>query len=213
MEKKFANTRQMPKTKEYLAHKGYSDVVYAWLQVNSSYDKEKDIRYISKKEIKFTRIADELGISRQTVSARFKNLLDEKGLNLVKYNEELNRYELIHLDKKLAFLVQKETLRKMVSALNENSINIYVYLYNRFFAEPQGFDFTLDQIKRIIGISDKTRSNNYIVTDILEMLELLGLIDYEIKELKSSSEYKTIYHLNKVNGEFKQNVKVGREVI
>lgn len=101
----------------------------------------------------------------------------------------------------------------MVSALNENSINIYVYLYNRFFAEPQGFDFTLDQIKRIIGISDKTRSNNYIVTDILEMLELLGLIDYEIKELKSSSEYKTIYHLNKVNGEFKQNVKVGREAI
>jgi hypothetical protein len=64
MEKKFANTRQMPKTKEYLAHKGYSDIVYAWLQVNSSYDKENDIRYISKKEIKFTRIADELGISR-----------------------------------------------------------------------------------------------------------------------------------------------------
>ena len=28
---KFANTRQMPKTKEYLSHKCYSDIVYAWL--------------------------------------------------------------------------------------------------------------------------------------------------------------------------------------
>lgn len=210
---KFANTRQMPKTKEYLAHKGYSDIVYAWLQVNSLYDKENDVRYINKKEVKFTRIADELGISRQTASTRFKNLLDEEGLNLIKYNKELNRYELIHLDKKLAFLVQKETLRKMVSALNENSINIYVYLYNRFFAEPQGFDFTLDQIKRIIGISDKTRSNNYIITDILEMLSLLGLIEYDIKEVRNPNDYKTIYHLNKVNSEFKQDVKVGREVV
>ena len=35
------------------------------------------------------------------------------------------------------------------------------------------------------------------------MLSLLGLIEYEVKEIRNVNDYKTIYHLKKVNSEFK----------
>lgn len=32
------NSRQVPKKQEYVSAKDYSDIVYAWFQVNSSWD-------------------------------------------------------------------------------------------------------------------------------------------------------------------------------
>jgi hypothetical protein len=45
----------------------------------------------------------------------------------------------------MATLIENGTLRMMISALNENTINIYIYLLNRFLAnDEQSFEFTLD---------------------------------------------------------------------
>ena len=48
------------------------------------------------------------------------------------FNEEKDRYELPTLDANMAMLIENKTLRKMISALNENSINVYIYLLNRY---------------------------------------------------------------------------------
>lgn len=86
-------------------------------------------------------------------------------------------------------LIENGTLRMMISALNENTINIYIYLLNRFLAnDEQSFEFTLDQFG--------SHSNNYIVTDILCILSKLDLLKYE---LISKSGVKTVYRVIAVN--------------
>ena len=68
------NRRQVPKTKDYLSFKKYCDVLYCYLQVISSFNEETKERFILKKKINFTKIGADLGMSRQTVSSKFKVL-------------------------------------------------------------------------------------------------------------------------------------------
>lgn len=187
----------MPKQEEYTANKAYSDIVYGWLQVHSEWDRERGIRWVDKKTVNYSAMADQLGLTRQTVSTKFKRLLDKDGLGLVTFNTELNRYELVQLSADMATLIENGTLRMMISALNENTINIYIYLLNRFLAnDEQSFEFTLDQCKAFIGKGVGSHSNNYIVTDILCILSKLDLLKYE---LISKSGVKTVYRVIAVN--------------
>ena len=188
----------MPKEKKYMASKKYNDIIYGWLQVNSEWDKENNIRWIPKEKVNFSAMGNELQLSRQTVSARFKRLLKENdGLGLVEYNEEKKRYELSPLDSSAAMLVEKTTLRKLVSSLNDNAINIFVYLLNRYIANrEQGYDIFLDTIKDVVGLSTKSRTNNYIVTDILDILQKLGLLRYHL--VMDTEERKTQYRIFEV---------------
>ena len=143
-------------------------------------------------------MGNELQLSRQTVSTRFKRLLKENdGLGLVEYNEEKKRYELSPLDSSAAMLVEKTTLRKLVSSLNDNAINIFVYLLNRYIANSeQRYDIFLDTIKDVVGLSTKARTNNYIVTDILDVLQKLGLLRYHL--VMDTEERKTQYRIFEV---------------
>ena len=189
----------MPKREEYTANKAYSDIVYGWLQVHSEWDRERGIRWVDKKTVNYSAMADQLGLTRQTVSTKFKRLLDKDkaGLGLVTFNAELNRYELVQLSADMATLIENGTLRMMISALNENTINIYIYLLNRFLAnDEQSFEFTLDQCKAFIGKGVGSHSNNYIVTDILYILSKLDLLKYE---LISKNGVKTVYRVITVN--------------
>lgn len=188
----------MPKREEYTANKAYSDIVYGWLQVHSELDRERGIRWVDKKTVNYSAMADQLGLTRQTVSTKFKRLLDKDkaGLGLVTFNTELNRYELVQLSADMATLIENGTLRIMISALNENTINIYIYLLNRFLAnDEQSFEFTLDQCKAFIGKGVGSHSNNYIVTDILCILSKLDLLKYELV----SKGVKTVYRVITVN--------------
>lgn len=198
------DSRQMPKQKEYTANKLYSDIVYAWLQVNSEWDGEVGhCRIIAKSRVKFVKMADELGLSRQTVSTRFKRLLDtDDGLGLVHFNEVTNNYELALLPAEMAQLIENNTLRRMVSALNQNAISVYIYLFSRYYANNcQPFEFTANQVKGAIGLSIDTKSNNYIVVDILSVLSDLKLLEYEtvtrLSEL--TDEVKTVFRINKMS--------------
>lgn len=188
----------MPKREEYTANKAYSDIVYGWLQVHSEWDRERGIRWVDKKTVNYSAMADQLGLTRQTVSTKFKRLLDKDkaGLGLVTFNAELNRYELVQLSADMATLIENGTLRMMISALNENTINIYIYLLNRFLAnDEQSFEFTLDQCKAFIGKGVGSHSNNYIVIDILCILSKLDLLKYEL----ISNGVKTVYRVITVN--------------
>ena len=125
--------------------------------------REDNSRYILKKDIKYTRLAEALGLSRQTVSTRFKNLIQ---LGLIDENKDT--YELVKLDNNVAWLIQQDLLQLMIDTLSQNTVSTYVYLFNRFYANNnKPFQFTIEQIKTHVGISTATRSNDEIVSNIL----------------------------------------------
>ena len=196
------NSRQMPKNKEQASDRMYSDVVYGWLQVNSVRGGDDNVRWISRKDVKFAEIADCLGISRQTASTKLKRLL-ESGSGLVVFNEEKDRYELPTLDANMAMLIENKTLRKMISALNENSINVYIYLLNRYLENGgQSFEFDIEQVKIFIGLGRKTRSNSYIIEDILFVLQKLGLVKImRVVGSRGKVNYKVEWMKNYIEGE------------
>ena len=189
------NSRQIPKTKDICSSKKYNDILYAYLQCVSE-KQDNGNRIIDKKEINFTKLGEMFGLSRQTVSTKFKNL---KELGLI---QELDKstYEIITLEKDLASLIPYETLKLITDTLNENSISTYVYLLNCYYANNcRALTFTLEQVKKHIGICSSTRSNDDIITNILYVLEKIGLIKYRLTSLKQESDsfqnVKTVYEL------------------
>lgn len=200
------NSRQIPDNKEICADKKYYDILYGYLQQISECEQCKGsvIRYVSMKDISFVRLSGILNLSRQTVSTKMKNL--EK-LGLVVKNDSKKRYELTTLDTTMAALVPYPTLKLLVDALSENSISTYVYLLNRYIANQENpFQFTLAQIKSAIGVSTNTRSNDDVITNILFVLERIGLIKYSLTAISQKDEFeniKTIYQVDWMTNEIK----------
>ena len=65
------------RTDDYTLRKlAYNDCVYAWLLLNSHYNPQEKHNYIYKEEINYCRIAEQIHRSRQTVSKRFKQLIE-----------------------------------------------------------------------------------------------------------------------------------------
>ena len=58
-----------------LKEMAYGDAIYAWLLLHSHYDPEENHNYIYKKDFTYEQIGKDIGRTRQTVSKRFKELL------------------------------------------------------------------------------------------------------------------------------------------
>ena len=173
-----ANSRQIPSNKSYTAEKKYSDLLYGVLQEMSELSVEgaQKVRYVDQKNISFVKLAEKTNLTRQTVSTKFKYLIS---VGLVVEDKERKRYILTDLDRTVSSLIPFDTLRKLNNTLSHNSISTFVYLLNRFIAEGEKpFFVTLRQIKTFLGLAVTTSSNDIIVTDILQVLQLLGLISY-----------------------------------
>ena len=191
------NSRQIPKAKSICANKKYYDILYAYLQCISIRDDSNGERYVSKKDVNFSKLGEMFNMSRQTVSTKFKNL---KELGLV---EEISKekIKIIELDANLASLVPYDTLKLITDTLSDNSISTYIFLLNCYYANKcQPFQFTLDQVKAHIGISTNTRSNNDTITNILYVLDKIGLIKYSLTSMSQEADtfqnIKTIYQLD-----------------
>lgn len=186
--------RQIPKDIQTTSDKRYNDILYGYLQSISQWDRPINIRYIPKGDINFIALAQELQVSRQTISKWFEGLKD---VGLVKYNEDLRRYELALLKNDEGELIPQKTLHRVVNILSHNTVNTYIYLIKEFKRhEGQGFSFTVDELKEFCGMSRATRSNNWKITDILWTLELLDLIKYEVQTSKGTDgKIKSHYYL------------------
>lgn len=189
------NSRQIPKSKTICADKKYYDILYAYLQCISTRDETNGIRQFSKKEINFSKLGDMFNLTRQTVSTKFKNL-QQLGLVI----EDKDNYKLVELSADIASLIPYNTLKLITDTLSEHAISTYIYFLNCYYANGnRPFQFTLDQIKSYIGISTSTRSNNDTVTNILYVLEKIGLIKYSLTTSKQEADtfqnIKTIYQL------------------
>ena len=189
------NSRQIPNIKQICADKKYNDILYAYLQCISQREVEKAERFIFKTDINFSKMAKVLNLSRQTSSIKFNNLID---LGLIDIKDDY--YILKVLPKDYASLIPEKTLNLLTDALSENSISTYVYLFNRYIANnEQPYIFTLEQIKNQIGISNKTRSNDEVINNILFVLKRIGLIEYHLTKTVDESNFaniKTIYQID-----------------
>ena len=190
-----SNSRQVPKKQEICANKKYYDILYSYLQCISQPVNEEGRRMVEKKEVNFSKLGQMFGLSRQTVSTKFKNLCD-MGLVIVSGDTVY----LEKLDQDVAALIPYATLRLITDTLSENSVNTYVYLLKLYYANDcKPVRFTLEQVKKNIGICSSTRSNDDIVTNILFVLQKIGLIKYQLTgEMQSNSTFKnvkTIYQL------------------
>ena len=68
-----------------------------------------------------------------------------------------------------------------MNVLQRNSISIYIYLFNRYYANNgEPFIATCKQIKDYLGIATTTTSNNLIVLDTIDILSRLGLMEYQM---------------------------------
>lgn len=196
----------MPATTDIVRQKDYCDLLYAWIQCNServsfiaTEQPHKIPRRIAKKMINYSSIEKDFTrpnvegkaekiMSRKTISKYFNYLID-KGLIYEKENDK-DYYYLAVLDQHSANLIEYNTLSKLQNTLQKSSISIYIYLFNRYFANGcEPYQVTIRQIKEYIGIATSTTSNNLLVTDTLDILKRLGLVSYDTifdqKEMKS----------------------------
>ena len=167
--------RQIPKIKEICANKLYNDLVYSYLQTISNEEGK-----ILKFNMNNREIGEKVGLSRQTVATKIKNLEE---LELLKFIEETDEYELIILEPNIAALIPEDTLKLLIDTMNEKTISIYVYLFKRFYANKNNpYTVTYTQLKDWIGVSTKSTSNNHVISNILTVLKKIGLLDYEMSE-------------------------------
>lgn len=77
------------------------NLVYNWLR-----EKAEDRGWVAKTSINISEISRDVGITRKTVSTKFKKLLEDE---VIIFNKELDRYELVNSQKD-SFLFYKEYL-------------------------------------------------------------------------------------------------------
>ena len=146
------------------------------------------MRRIPKKKIKWTKLEEEFTrtdnegnkdklMNRKTIAKYFRHLESAKLVY-----EEGDYYYLTVLDRENGHLIEYSTLEKLMTTLQKNSLNIYIYLFNRFCAN--GYNpviITMAQIKEHIGVATSTTSNNIAITHTIDILKRLGLLDVVIE--------------------------------
>lgn len=206
------DSRQIPKHSDYIGNKEYHDRIYGYLQERSQIDwkqgmksQQGNFRYVLKKNVSYVKIAEDLGITRQTVSKWFKKMLEGTEENkkagfppLVR--EKKDRYQLLFIEDRQAMLIPTPTLRVLVSIFNDKVISVYAYLYNRWYASQQSsFQFTYEQIKKAVGMGYMSRSNNPEIQLILKVLQNVGLIKWRQVIRDDGSGHNTDNFITQVN--------------
>lgn len=194
------NSRQIPSNERYTANKNYSDILYGYLQNISVLDEALGMRYIEKKDIKYTKIAEDLGVTRQTVSKKFNSLIEE---GLLSFDGSSKRYYLLVLEAELATLLPSDTVKILCNTLQERCLSVLAYLLKTYIQHgSQACEVNLEVIKGYVGLSKTNRgSNNEIIRDIFLVLSKLGLIKFKAEKAldQATGGYKTRYVLEEVN--------------
>ena len=69
---------------------------------------------------------------------------------------------------------------KLMNTLQRRSISIYIYLFNRYYANGlEPFLVTRNQIKNYLGICMNSNNNDSILVDTIEILSRLGLLEMQ----------------------------------
>lgn len=173
MEKEY---RQVVADMSITSSKLFNDYLYGWLVLKA--DMEAGVRYIWKRDLVYSKIEEELGITRKTLAKYFGYMVDN-GLLI----DNGDRWELKELDQG-GFWVETDKLRLLVELRKRYAISVYVYLIKGYWMFNQrgkkSVPVLLDNVKRYIGLATNTRSNNSVITDLFTELSALGLLKCEL---------------------------------
>ena len=165
--------RQVVSDVSITSSKEYNDFLYGWLVLHAHME---DQVYIWKGDFILSKMEQELGMTRKTLS-KYLSFLVKEGLVV----EEKERWVLPPLEEK-GFWIDVEILQQIIDIKKRYAITIYIYLVQGYWMVRQhgssNLPILLDNIKDQIGISKKTRSNNEIITGVLENLREVGLLNY-----------------------------------
>ena len=200
--------RQIPTERSITKEKDYCDLLYAWIQCNSErVSPTSSQRRIRKSETKFVNIEkamtrkigmeEEKIMSKYTISKYFKKLVE---WNMIyEKPDDKEYYYLQVLDAESASLIEYNTLVTLTNVLRRYAVTVYVYLYNRYFANQKtSYNLVLSDIKKYIGISTNTASNNGIIVDIFDILQRLGLLSYKLIWDGEKSQYQVNWVKNEL---------------
>jgi hypothetical protein len=178
---------------EILINLQYNDCVYAWLLLHSHYDPNEDHNYIYKDDFSFNDIAKDIGRSRQTVSRRFKELLQEtetkEGDIIPPIVRERDKYYIIPCSKDFSSLHSDtviKLLRLPIKEQKEELIKTYAFLLKKKReANKEGYDSFNISHKQIIeefGHSTGHKQTYDRVRAILTILQGAGIIKFRTVE-------------------------------
>lgn len=166
-----------------MADKKICDMTYGKMVVECHFDKEKNQRYIKKSEVNMTNWANELGISRQTLSTRLKYLAKPE-IGLVKEDGE---YYIMPVATEHFFDVNEKTFRFLVNTCHKDSIRVYLFFigWDRYCKKQKTkYQFSFDSLARELGWAERNAKTNQKIADIIELLERLGLLELEQEQVK-----------------------------
>ena len=105
--------------------------------------------------VKYTAIAEEIGVARQTVSKKFNNLIDQ---GLVVLDAANKRYILSTLEAELATLLPDDTIRVLCNTLQERCLSVLSYLLKTFAQHGENpCEINMDIIKAHVGLIKTNR--------------------------------------------------------
>lgn len=161
----------------------YNDCVYAWVLLHSYYNPTEKHNYIYKEDINYTKIANQIHRSRQTVSKRFNDLLDSGIIKAYKYEGKkafkipyYNEFEEMHGETVfqllcLPFKTQKEEL-----------IKTYAYLLKKkriaIKEKRQYFTCSSKEILTAFGHSEGNGTAYDRIRGILTILQGAGILKF-----------------------------------
>lgn len=161
----------------------YSDLLYGWLLTNGIYDKEEDYYYIPKQIASANKISKLINLSRPTVSAKMKAML-EAGVLI-----ETFQYYKLQVPKNHYFIIDQQTLDFLLSVCKEDVIQVYAIIGGKWkMCQDLGFkdcNISLRAIAEQLGLAISGQ-NLKKIENILLVLNLFGLVDWEESEFNDN---------------------------
>lgn len=136
-------------------------------------------------------LADLCNCSIKTVERNYNKLIDT---GLIKEQTEKDKtiilFPLCYNDR--YSLIDKELLKYLVFTRNKQCIKIYLYLLHQYNCKEQyncgNYNFTIQEIKQVLGYSDKTKTCDDIIKAILQSLHNENIINYTTQYIKNETD-------------------------
>ena len=178
--------RRIPLDKKFMTKK-INDVLYGYLQVNSTLNTETNIRYIKKDDVNFSEIEEDLKFvfKKRTLANHLSNLIAygfiTEDTMTDTYGESIKVYTFPYNADSIYKLIPIKTLRYLVNTANPSVICIYVYLLNKWEWKRNEYIFTeAELIRNCLGVKSIGHSRDYArVNDVLTCLVNNELIEYK----------------------------------
>ena len=143
--------------------------------------------YLTKKEYMKNKklIAQVCGYSTRTLERHLNSLFEagllDEGVKVVDTDNKSYDYECFWFpyDENGRYKVlERDMLRYLIDTRNAQVIRVYLWLLNKYEWKPD-YSFSLVEIQKALGYSEKTKSATETIKNIVESLAREGIIRYE----------------------------------